>query len=104
MESKEEKKHEKKTSQLSNGLDKIQEQTDALKKSYQESFDKLQEEWDKLEKEKELFKEMSKKIETVHFSQVITLNIGNHCDLQWDFDLTSFRWNTFQHKLIYITI
>ena len=57
-------------------LKKIQEQTDLLKLILQDSYNKIQEERSQLEKEKAEFHETSKKIEGVHFSKVITLNIG----------------------------
>jgi hypothetical protein len=82
------------------GLEKIQAQTDVLKGLFQDNFNKLQEEWKQLEREKALFAETSRKIEGVHFSKVITLNIGMWFRLE---HTNTYRRNTLLYQCVYIT-
>jgi hypothetical protein len=58
-------------------FDKIRNQTEVFKSLIDESAETIKKEKDELEKQKKLFKEMSEKIEKVHFPNVVTLNIGN---------------------------
>jgi hypothetical protein len=73
---------------MKTGMDKLQQGQKLLEKKQTEfeketkkiedaSMDKLRRERELLEKEKAEFAELTKKFESVHFSQVVTLNIGN---------------------------
>ncbi len=74
-------------------FDKLRVQTDTFKQLLDEGYKTLEEQRKQLDKDKKLFEESSKKLEKIHFSNVVTLNIGKcniynndtqeeHCSLQ----------------------
>ena len=51
---------------------------DEVNKHIKEAFDILKSETNKLRKERNAFDEMAKKLEHVHFSTMLKLNVGGH--------------------------
>ena len=54
------------------------EAIEEVNKHIKEAFDILKWETNKLRKEKEAFDEVAKKLEHIHFSKMLNLNVGGH--------------------------
>lgn len=54
------------------------EALEEVNKHIQEAFDILKRETNKVRKEKEAFDEVAKKLEHIHFSKMLNLNVGGH--------------------------
>ena len=54
------------------------EALEKVNKHIKEAFDILKRETSKVRKEKEAFDEVAKKLEHIHFSKMLNLNVGGH--------------------------